>query len=66
MCGICLVLNIPIEQHHFNFSFFEPYNPPPNTELLPLNKHIQHFKLQLPPLPHLSTMHHILNRRGPN
>ena len=66
MCGICLILNIPVDQHHFNFSFFEAYNPPPNSDPLPLNKHIQHHKLLLPPPPNLTDMKNILSRRGPN
>lgn len=66
MCGICLVLNIPIDNHHFSFCFFAPYNPPPQVELLPLNKYIQHHKLQLPPPPSLGNMAHVLARRGPN
>lgn len=53
MCGICLIMNIPIEQHHFNFSFFDSYNPSPEADLLPLNKHIQQFKLMLPPPPEI-------------
>jgi hypothetical protein len=65
MCGICLVLSIPIDQHHFNFSFFAAYNPSPEEELLPLNQHIQHHKLLLPP-PSLAKLHRVLAQRGPN
>jgi hypothetical protein len=66
MCGICLVFNIPIDQHHFNFSFFHSYNPSSEAELLPLNQHIQSHKLQLPPPPDLCTIQRVLAQRGPN
>lgn len=65
MCGICLVLSIPIDQHHFSFPFFAAYNPAPEEELLPLNQHIQHHKLQLPP-PDLTAIRRALALRGPN
>ena len=66
MCGICLIVNIPVDQHHFNFSFFQPYHPPPEADLLPLNKHIQHNKLLLPNPPELKAIADILSKRGPN
>lgn len=66
MCGICLILNIPIDQHHFNFNFFQFYNPSPESEVLPLNKHIQHYKLMLPDPPEISRVAHLLGRRGPD
>ena len=66
MCGICLVLNIPVDRHHFNYNFFQAYNPPPEAEILPLNKHIQQNKLLLPHPPELKPITEILGRRGPN
>jgi hypothetical protein len=65
MCGICLVLNIPIEQHHFSFSFFAPYNPSPEEEILPLNQHIQQHKLTLPQ-PVIADVMRSLAQRGPS
>lgn len=46
MCGICLVLNIPVDNHLFNFDFFKSYR---NIEHQhePLNKHIIKNKLLL-------------------
>lgn len=66
MCGFCLLLNIPIEHHHFSFPFFAPYHPPAETDPLPLNKHIQTHKLLLPQPPTLKTMSRPLTRRGPS
>jgi len=66
MCGICLILNIPIEQHHFNFNFFNAYNPSPEAQLLPLNKHIQQHQLMLPPPPNIAKISYTLDRRGPD
>jgi hypothetical protein len=66
MCGICLVLNIPIDQHHFNFNFFQTYNPSPQTQPLPLNKHIQFHNLVLPSPPDINKIERSLASRGPD
>ena len=27
MCGICLILNLPINNHHFSWNFLQAYQP---------------------------------------
>lgn len=66
MCGICLILNVAIDNHHFNFNFFHTYNPSPHADLLPLNKHIQQHQLILPPPPNIATIQNKLASRGPD
>ncbi len=37
MCGICFLMAIPINNHHFSWDFIEAYNPSEDELTLPLN-----------------------------
>lgn len=65
MCGICFVLNIPVENHSFNFNFFSAYNPS-TQENLPLNKHIVQNKLLLSNHFVPSFVCNLIGNRGPD
>lgn len=66
MCGICFVLNIPIQNHLFNFNFFSAYNPSSQHENLPLNKHILQNKLSLSNHFVPSFVCNLIGKRGPD
>ena len=66
MCGICLILNLPINNHHFSWNFLEAYQPDADAQPLPLNEHILHHKLTMPPPQGLLPAPKVIASRGPH